>query len=70
MENTLIRIEPKEEIRTDQSNKAFITANSVACSLEEIKRLHHIPVFVKDNEAAISQVDFIDYHSKPDSRPV
>lgn len=60
MENTLIRIEPTEEILTEQSNKAFITANSVACSLEEIKRLHHIPVFVKDNEAAISQVDFIE----------
>jgi hypothetical protein len=60
MENTLIRIEPKEEIPSEQPNKAFITANSIACSLEEIKRLHHIPVFVKDNEAAISQVDFID----------
>jgi hypothetical protein len=57
MENTLIRIEPK---LSEQPNKAFITANSIACSLEEIKRLHHIPVFVKDNEAAISQVDFID----------
>jgi hypothetical protein len=60
MENTLIRIEPQEEIPSEQPNKAFITANSIACSLEEIKRLHHIPVFVKDNEAAISQVDFID----------
>ena len=64
MENTLIRLEPKEEILTDQPNKAFITANSVACSLEEIRRLHHIPVFVKDNEAAISQVDFIDSTAK------
>ena len=60
MENTLIRIEPQEELLSEQPNKAFITANSIACSLEEIKRLHHIPVFVKDNEAAISQVDFID----------
>ena len=57
MENTLIRIEPNVELLSEQPNKAFITANSIACSLEEIKRLHHIPVFVKDNEAAISQVD-------------
>jgi hypothetical protein len=59
MENTLMRIEPKVEL-LEQPNKAFITANSIACSLEEIKRLHHIPVFVKTNEAAISQVDFIE----------
>ncbi|WP_291401600.1 DUF3871 family protein [Daejeonella sp.] len=59
MENTLIRIEPKVEL-LEQPNKAFIKANSIACSLEEIKRLHHIPVFVKTNEAAISQVDFIE----------
>ena len=60
MENTLIRIEPKIEEFENDSYSAFITANSLACPLEEIRRLHHIPVFVKDNEAAISQVDFID----------
>jgi hypothetical protein len=60
MENTLIRLDPVEEILTEQPNSAFITANSLSCPLEEIRRLHHIPVFVKDNEAAISQVDFID----------
>jgi len=57
MENTLIRIEPK---LSEQPNKAFITANSIACSLEEIKKLHLIPVYVKSNEAAISQVEFIE----------
>jgi hypothetical protein len=40
--------------------KAFITANTIESSLEEIKREHVIPVFVKDNEPVISHADFIE----------
>jgi Domain of unknown function, B. Theta Gene description (DUF3871) len=40
--------------------KVFITANTIGLPLEQIKRNHIIPVFVKDNEAAISQSDFIE----------
>jgi hypothetical protein len=52
-------------IMTDQqeaisSGKPFIEANTVESSLEEIKYGHIIPVFVKDNEPLISQVDFIE----------
>ena len=42
---------------TDQS---FIEANTISLSLEEIKQHHIIPVFVKDNETTLSQVEFID----------
>lgn len=38
---------------------AFIEANTVESSLEEIKEKHIIPVFIKDNEPLISQADFI-----------
>jgi len=39
--------------------KAFIEANTIESSLEEIKNQHIIPVFVKDNEPVISHHDFI-----------
>jgi hypothetical protein len=42
------------------NSKAFITANTIESSLEEIKRDHVIPVFVKDNEPVISHADFIE----------
>lgn len=42
---------------TDQS---FIEANTISLSLQEIKQNHIIPVFVKDNETTLSQVEFID----------
>jgi hypothetical protein len=38
----------------------FIQANTIGCSLEEIKQEHIIPVFVKDNEPLISHDEFID----------
>lgn len=38
---------------------AFIEANTVESSLEEIKEKHIIPVFIKDNEPLISHADFI-----------
>jgi Domain of unknown function, B. Theta Gene description (DUF3871) len=42
------------------TQKAFIEANTIATSLEEIKHIHTIPVFIKDNEPVISHHDFID----------
>ena len=43
----------------ESSSKSFIEANTVSCSLEEIKDQHIIPVFVKDNEPVVSHHDFI-----------
>lgn len=40
--------------------KFFITANTISCTVEEIKNSHIIPVYTKDNEALISQYDFIE----------
>ena len=48
---------PSEETSSDNS---FIKANTVECSLQEIKDHHLIPVFVKDNERAISIAEFIE----------
>lgn len=42
------------------SDRTFIQANTVPCSLIELKEHHVIPVFVKDNEPVISHADFID----------
>ena len=39
--------------------KPFIEANTIECSLAEIKKHHIIPVFVKDNETLISHNKFI-----------
>ena len=41
-------------------SKPFIEANTIECSLAEIKKHHIIPVFVKDNETLISHDEFID----------
>ncbi|WP_036678334.1 DUF3871 family protein [Daejeonella oryzae] len=62
MENTIIRL---DQVQTNPSVKgqpisSFITANTTWCAIEELRHIHHIPVFVKDNEPVISQVDFID----------
>ena len=42
------------------TSKPFIEANTIVCSLEEIKSDHIIPVFIKDNEPLISHSDFIE----------
>src|SRR5688572_7103167 len=42
------------------SERSFIDANTERFDLQEIKKQHVIPVFVKDNEPVISQVDFIE----------
>lgn len=41
------------------ANKPFIEAGTIEESLEEIRKRHIIPVFHRDNEPVISQVDFI-----------
>ncbi len=41
------------------SGAAFIEANTIESSYDEIKNQHIIPVFIKDNEPLISQADFI-----------
>src|SRR4051794_31043725 len=41
-------------------SKPFIEANTIESSLAEIRQRHIIPVFSKDNEQLISQVDFIE----------
>lgn len=42
------------------SGKAFIEANSIGGSLHELNNKHIIPVFVRENEPAISHGEFID----------
>ena len=41
------------------STSAFIEANTISVSHDDLKHRHIIPVFVKDNEPVISQNDFI-----------
>lgn len=50
----------KVETRRDSSKKPFIEANTVEATLREIKQLHTIPVWLKDNEPLISHADFIE----------
>lgn len=65
MENFQIHqpvIEPIPSPRINQSQ--FIEANTVPIELEEIRDMHIIPVFLKDNEPAISQVEFVEVLSE------
>jgi len=41
------------------SSRAFIEANTIVASVDEVRHQHIIPVFVKDNEPLISHGDFI-----------
>jgi hypothetical protein len=50
----------RTELALVSTTKPFITANTMECTLEEIKAHHVIPVFVKDNEPVISHSDFIE----------
>jgi hypothetical protein len=43
----------------EKQSPAFITANTMDCSFEEMKQRHIIPVFVKDNEPLISHSEFV-----------
>jgi hypothetical protein len=42
------------------TSKSFIEANTIECSMSEIRKDHIIPVFAKDNEPTISHIDFIE----------
>jgi hypothetical protein len=42
------------------TRKSFIEANTIQGTLPEIRQHHIIPVFTRDNETTISQVDFIE----------
>jgi len=42
------------------TTKPFIEANTIEGSLSELRQHHIIPVFTRDNEPLISQVDFIE----------
>lgn len=42
------------------TTKPFIEANTIEGSLTELRQYHIIPVFTRDNEPLISQVDFIE----------
>jgi len=48
------------EPETTTERKPFIEANTTPMTYQEIQDKHIIPVFVKDNELAISQTEFID----------
>ena len=45
---------------TQSTGRPFIEANTIECSLLEIKNDHIIPVFIKDNEPLINHADFVD----------
>lgn len=60
-EEQLVKTNPSTELtQTGTVNRSFIDANTISCSLAEIKKNHIIPVYIKDNETLISQTDFIE----------
>ncbi len=62
MENLVLNPNGISEVVPDENNlnSKFLEANTVPAKLSEIRDKHIIPVFLKDNEPAISQVDFIE----------
>ena len=61
METTESLLPSVMPVSTSQSPKRnhFIEANTVDCTLADMRNEHIIPVFVKDNETLISHVEFI-----------
>ena len=55
-----IMLQQEEQQTNENTHSAFIEANTIEMSLEEMKKRHIIPVFVKDNETLISHDEFID----------
>jgi hypothetical protein len=47
-------------LQPSSTAKPFIEANTIPCTLDDIRNNHIIPVFIKDNETLISQVEFIE----------
>ena len=58
--NNITPVVSADSWHEQSTEKPFIQANTVGCSLEEIRKSHIIPVFIKDNEPVISHHDFID----------
>ncbi|MBA4302203.1 MAG: hypothetical protein C0433_19180 [Cyclobacterium sp.] len=58
--NGVFEVPPK----SSNLNSQFIEANTQEINLNEIRDKHIIPVFLKDNEPAISQVDFVEVVSE------
>ena len=50
----------QEAVEVVSNGNAFIEANTVEVSFEEVKDKHIIPVFIKDNEPVISHTEFIE----------
>ncbi|MDE0561755.1 DUF3871 family protein [Algoriphagus sp. NF] len=59
MENTLVRPQSLNSEEVGKGN-VFLQANTIEMDLNEIRDKHIIPVFLKDNEPAISQVEFVE----------
>lgn len=59
MENTLVRPLNLNSEEVGKGN-VFLQANTIEMDLNEIRDKHIIPVFLKDNEPAISQVEFVE----------
>ncbi len=53
-------IQPIEVEEMTSTGKPFIEANTVSSNMDEIRKNHIIPVFVKDNEPLVSHSEFID----------
>jgi hypothetical protein len=53
-------VQPALQQTTSSKQKHFIEANTVDCTLTDMRNEHIIPVFVKDNETLISHVEFIE----------
>ena len=49
-----------EEVAVSTTTSSFIEANTVAVPYDNVKNIHIIPSFSKDNESVISHTDFID----------
>lgn len=52
------------EVVEKSTGISFIEANTIALDLDDIKKNHIIPVFVKDNETTISHVEFVETMQK------
>lgn len=52
--------EVMDQFEVISTSKPFIGANTIGATLYEINNFHIIPVFVKENEPAISQGEFVD----------
>lgn len=63
MENLVLNHNGIYEV-APKSTSRFLEANTIAIDINEIRDKHIIPVFLKDNEPVISQVDFVEVVSE------